>query len=125
MFTYDEVREAYIKLKTYIYYDSTNLFMRKQLAIFETNLADSSDFLSRNLDYSSFKKEYKVEIENDKELTTYEIKLRIFTEALNSFHENPTFFRTFLGRIEAKFLPKKIAIPGSFSVPPIRIQPWV
>ncbi|SEM27076.1 hypothetical protein SAMN05216436_10357 [bacterium A37T11] len=107
-YTYEEVLEAYIKLKTYIYYDSTNLFMRKQLAIFETNLADSDDLFVVIGEYNGFAKEYDVDIEDDEDIALYERKLRIFTVALNTFHENPKFFERFLGRIKTKFLPKKI-----------------
>lgn len=107
-YTYNEVLEAYIKLKTYIYYDSTNLFMRKQLAIFETDLADDFDFFSRLSEYNFFKKKYNVSSEDDEDLVLYEKKLKILTVALNSFHENPDYFNRFLNRIEAKFLPKKI-----------------
>jgi len=109
-YTYEEVHEAYVKLKTYIYYDSTNLFMRKQLAIFETDLVDDYDFLNRILEYNNFEKKYKVLIdkEENKDLSTYEKKLRVFVEALNTFHINTEYFETYLSRIEAKFLPKKI-----------------
>ncbi len=105
-YTYEEVLEAYIKLKTYIYYDSTNLFMRKQLAIFETNLVDDYDFLNKILEYNTFEREYNVEL--DESFTTYERKLKVFVVALNSFHENPKYFDLFLSRIKTKFLPKKI-----------------
>ncbi|MFL9485106.1 reverse transcriptase domain-containing protein [Chitinophagaceae bacterium LWZ2-11] len=109
-YTYEDVHEAYVKLKTYIYYDSTNLFMRKQLAIFETDLVDDYDFLNRILEYNDFEKKYKVKIDKEekKQLSTYERKLRVFVEALNTFHANPEYFKTFLSRIKAKFLPKKI-----------------
>lgn len=107
-YTYEEVLEAYIKLKTYIYYDSTNLFMRKQLAIFETNLSDSNDLFVVIGEYNGFAKEYDVDIQVDEDMALYERKLRIFTVALNTFHENPKFFERYLDRIKTKFLPKKI-----------------
>lgn len=109
-YTYEEVLEAYIKLKTYIYYDSTNLFMRKQLAVFETNLADGHDFIKGLFEYNRFEKKYHVEIkeEDTEDLTIYERKLKIFVSALNAFHEDPNYFDTFLLKIKLKFLPKKI-----------------
>jgi hypothetical protein len=83
--------------------------MRKQLAIFETNLSDNFDFINRIGEYNYFKKKYDIQKdEDDSELTTYEKKLKVFTVALNSFHENPEYFLKFLKRIEVKFLPKKI-----------------
>ena len=108
-YSYDEVLEAYIKLKTYIYYDSTNLFMRKQLAEFETSLTDDDDYLNRLIEYNSFKKKLFNQADFDETgLVLYEVKLRVFTQALNKFHEAPEYFDTFLNRIKAKFLPKKI-----------------
>jgi len=81
--------------------------MRKQLAIFETNLADDFDFINRLNEYDFFKKKYSVIIE-EKDLAVYQKKLKIFTVALNLFHVSPEYFDQFLKRIEAKFLPKKI-----------------
>lgn len=40
MISIDLVREAYSKLKAYIYYDNFNLFLRKQLSEFEANNED-------------------------------------------------------------------------------------
>jgi hypothetical protein len=114
-YTYEEVLKAYIKLKTYIYYDSTNLYMRKQLAIFETDLVDDSDFFDYFLEYNSFKEKYKVELEDEDKLTIYEKKLRTFTVALNLFHEKPEYFEIFLSRIKPRFLPKKITDKRRYS----------
>jgi hypothetical protein len=32
-----QIKEAYIKLKTYIYYDNTDLLLRRKLVEFESN----------------------------------------------------------------------------------------
>jgi len=109
-YTYEEVHEAYVKLKTYIYYDSSNLFMRKQLAVFETGLDDDLDIIGPFFEYKNFEKKYQVAFEEgeENELADYEKKLRVFTAALNAHHENGLFFKTMLDRITTKFLPKKI-----------------
>jgi hypothetical protein len=107
-FSYEDVFEAYIKLKTYIYYDSTNLFMRKQLAIFETDLVEDFDFINRLFEYSDFEKEYNIQINDEENLTLYERKLKVFVAALNAFHKKPEYFSLYLSRIKSKFLPKKI-----------------
>lgn len=106
-YTYEEVFEAYIKLKTYIYYDSTNLFMRKQLAIFETGLSDSNDLIATLTEYKRFSEEYDVDVEEDDGLCYYEKKLKVLTAALNQYKDKPKFFSCFLSRIKARFLPKK------------------
>jgi len=106
-YSYEEILEAYVKLKTYIYYDSTNLYMRKRLAVFETNLSDDNDFLNDFFGYDLFKEKYEPNLEVD-ELSTYEYKLKIFTQALNKYHEEPAYFEIFFKKIRPKFLPKKI-----------------
>jgi hypothetical protein len=109
-YTYEEVLEAYIKLKTYIYYDSSNLLMRKQLAIFETDLVDDHNYFDRVFEYKNFIKEYHVKFDETEASSpvNYERKLRVFVAALNSFQQNPKYFNKFLSRITPKFLPKKI-----------------
>nr|WP_121272657.1 RNA-directed DNA polymerase [Pedobacter schmidteae] len=107
-FTYDEVLEAYIKLKSYIYYDSSNLYMRQRLAIFETNLPNDLDIMSERGLFQKFATAYDVKFDPEEKLELYEKKLMIFTEALNSHHENPSYFNYYLSDISAKLLPKKI-----------------
>ncbi|WP_299178296.1 hypothetical protein [uncultured Chryseobacterium sp.] len=56
--------------------------MRKQLAIFETNLSDSNDLYVVIGEYNGFAKEYDVDIQDDEDMALYERKLRIFTMIL-------------------------------------------
>lgn len=105
-YKYEEVLEAYTKLKTYIYYDSTNLILRSALAEFETGLVDSSRFLEKYFYY--IRAGEKFDIKHEKGELLYQYKLKIFTQALNEFHETPDFFNSLLSEINAKFLPKKI-----------------
>ncbi len=46
MYTLEEVKVAYYKLKNYAYYDNTGLFLREKLIEFETDTKkdDSNDF---------------------------------------------------------------------------------
>ena len=105
-YSYEEVLEAYTKLKTYIYYDSSNLILRVALAEFETGLVDSSRFLEKYFYY--IKAGEKFDIRHEKGEQLYQYKLRIFTKALNEFHESPDFFNSLLSEIDTKVLPKKI-----------------
>src|SRR5690554_8058273 len=105
-YTYEEVLEAYTKLKTYIYYDSTNLILRGTLAEFETGLVDSSSFIEKYFYYIKAGEEFNIKQLKDEQL--YEYKLRIFTKALNEYHETPHFFNSLLSEIDTKILPKKI-----------------
>ncbi len=105
-FTYEELTTAYVKLKSYIYYDATNLFMRKQLAIFETFQYDPGSDLTGKLAYSHLRKHFK--IAHDKDETIFEQKLRDITKALNYHEEYPQFWDHFLAQIKPQFIPKKL-----------------
>ncbi len=49
--TKEILKEAYIKLKSHIYYDTTELFQRKKLAEFETGLIGDDIFSNKNNSY--------------------------------------------------------------------------
>ena len=49
--TIEEIKEAYNRLKTHVYYDTSDLFIRRRLAEFETNLSSSIDIFSVNQEY--------------------------------------------------------------------------
>lgn len=105
-YSYEDLLEAYKKLKTYIYYDSSNLLMRSALAEFETDLSDRNDFLERFLESREFAKKYGVE--NEKGIETFDLKLKILVNALNQYHKMPEYIDTQLSRIKVRILPKKI-----------------
>lgn len=107
-FTYDELKAAYTKLKSYVYYDSSNLFMRKQLANFETFQTDPGADMSGKMAYVHFRKHFKITHEKNKE-TIFEQKLRDICHALNYHEEYPKFWDTFLGMVRPQFIPKKLS----------------
>lgn len=89
-FTYQDIYEAYRKLKSYFYYDNTSLFIRKQIADFETDLvkepfeSDSTDFKKR-----------------------FEEKTKILRNALN--HKDPVKeLEQYIKDISYKLIPKNV-----------------
>jgi hypothetical protein len=106
-FTYEEISTAYIKLKSYIYYDSSNLFMRKQLAIFETFQNDPGADLSSKQAYIHLRKHFKVT--HEKNDAIFEKKLRDLTVALNHHKEYPRFWDNFMAQVKPQFIPKKLS----------------
>jgi len=106
-FTYDELQAAYIKLKSYVYYDATNLFMRKQLANFETFQVDPGSDPSGKMAYVHLRKHFKVAY--DKNETIFEQKLRDISLALNHNEEYPQFWNKFIGQVRPQFIPKKLS----------------
>lgn len=98
--TKEELKEAYLKYKAYIYHDTTELFQRRRLAEFETNLLDD-DFLFGNTPYAKgiFNLSVKLEDKFDK-----------ITEWINDNHRKHEF-NQFLDKIDLFFLPKKFEKP--------------
>lgn len=92
----DEVKEAYIKYKAYIYHDTSELFQRRKLAEFETDLL-SEDFLFGSKHYR--RDIFKLSVELDQ-------KFEEITEWINTYHTNKKF-NDFLDEIDLLFLPKK------------------
>lgn len=98
LITKEELRAAYIKLKSHIYYDTTELYQRKKLAEFETNLLDESYLFSTN-DTPYAKGIYNLNVK-------LEDKFDKILHWINN-HHNDTEFGQFLDDIDLIFLPKK------------------
>ncbi|QXU48776.1 hypothetical protein KYG33_18630 [Chryseobacterium sp. D764] len=106
-FEVSQIKEAYTKLRTYIYYDSGDLLLREQLVEFETDLTqDPNDFFKMffNNDYMNYRSS-----ENKGKKISIEEKLEIITDRLNKFNDEPEFFNKFIKEIEINFYPKKFA----------------
>jgi hypothetical protein len=103
----EDVTNAYNRLKTHVYYDTSDLFIRRRLAIFESNKTSEENIFSVNTEYGdglSFKGLS----------TTLDEKFEKIASALN---EDPSFFDSFLNKMEIRFLPKTfepIVLPPNF-----------
>jgi hypothetical protein len=105
-FTKADIKQAYIKLKSYVYYDNTDIILRRQLVEFETSIG--KDFLFNNP--SSY---YNIGgyIFGYKYSFTLEEKFERITTELNDFHKGSKFFEAILSGIDINFYPKKIKAP--------------
>ena len=103
-----DIKDAYKRLKTYIYYDNTDIILRRKLVEFETNLTKDFNSLFRGSE-----KPYQIDDElnifkNDFGVPqSIDSKLQIFTDELNNFHSSSDFFDFFLKKIDANIYPKK------------------
>lgn len=89
-FTYQDIYEAYRKLKSYFYYDNTSLFIRKQIADFETDLVQEPF----NCNDADFKKRF-------------EQKTKLLKDALN--HKDPVKkLEQCIKKISYKLIPKNV-----------------
>jgi len=92
----EEVKEAYIKYKAYVYYDTTELFQRRKLAEFETGLL-SEEFLFGSTPYAEGIFNLSVDLEE---------KFDKIVEWINTQHTEKAFDQ-FLDKIDLIYLPKK------------------
>ncbi|MDA9554844.1 RNA-directed DNA polymerase [Pelobium sp.] len=100
----EQVKEAYIKLKSYVYYDNTDLLLRRSLVEFESN-RPKEDFLSNMFGSPKGYKGLKnLEINSFSDFV--DAKLARITEGLNSYNDKPEFFDFFLQKIKVDFYPK-------------------
>jgi hypothetical protein len=86
-----EIEEAYSKLRSYIYHDNTDLFLRQQLVEFETNITKGR---------LNFNTNGKLEIGE---------KLEILTKKLNNFNNNREYFDLLIEQISINYYPKKVS----------------
>ncbi len=89
-----ELQEAYIKYKSYIYHDTTELYQRKKLAEFETGLIDGG--LSAKTPYAKGLKNLTYKLDE---------KLETIQSWINNNHTGKEFNK-FLEKIDLLFLPK-------------------
>lgn len=107
-FEFKDIENAYKRLKTYIYFDNTDIILRRKLVEFETNL--TKDF---NSIFRTSEKPYRTNDELDIFKNKFgipqsvESKLQIFTNELNSYHNSTEFFDYFLDKIDTNIYPKK------------------
>lgn len=98
-FTKDDIAYAYNKLKAHVYYDNGDLFIRKQLAIFEANRPDESIFFSNDFYEKHFPETLLIKLEE---------KFELIADAINNYHVKPDAFDKLLTKkLNINFLPKK------------------
>ncbi|WP_291285988.1 reverse transcriptase domain-containing protein [Flavobacterium sp.] len=113
-FTIEEVKDAYKKLKAYIYYDSGELLLREKIVVFETDLKnDPLDFMK-----SYFGNEYSEYLQDNSENADLNFflseskkadlnqKLEIITDRLNNYYKEPDFFDKYVNEISVNVFPK-------------------
>ena len=98
MISFDEIKSAYIKLKSHIYYDTSELFQRKKLAIFESGLLD--DDLETMGGISRYGNRFMVTKKIDE-------KLEQILEEINNYNNNNAPIDTLLAETDLIYLPKK------------------
>lgn len=103
------LQKAYQKLKSYIYYDNTDLILRRHLVEFESNSTkDIPGFLN------VYPEPYQLSnVEEHSVGNVVETKLQYFLAQLSNYHNDSAFFDSFISKINVDCYPKKIAPPDA------------
>lgn len=106
-YTIEELQDAYNRLRTYVFYDNTDLLLRKQIVEFETNRTKDINSM-----FGFSPEPYKLRdiFTVGKEIPITE-KLEELTDMLNSYHNSPesqVFFNYLFKKVSIRFYPKKI-----------------
>jgi len=106
-FDVTEVKAAYIKLKSYIYYDNTDVILRKKLVEFESNTI-KDDLLSYY--FQSIPQPYNKigDVFSTGKPITVDEKLELLTQSLNNYHEDSSFIDFFLNKLDVDVYPKTL-----------------
>lgn len=102
-FSVEEMEQAYIKLRSYVYHDNTDLYLRRQLVEFETNITKN-----QLEDTLLIKSKYRNILGKERRIIKIKDKLEVITEALNNYRSESTFFNELIGSIGINYYPKKI-----------------
>ena len=118
MYTLDDIKLAYNKLRTYIYYDNTELLLRQKLVEFETDTKKDDNHIIWGLSsvYSDSEDKIKNIFETTRKKTievNLEIKFNHILEELNNYNGKSKFINYLYASIDASFFPKKIKGNGS------------
>jgi hypothetical protein len=108
---FEEIKIAYNKLKTYIYYDNTELFLREKLVEFETDTSKEDSTINwgvspqyadlKDIDDIFSKKQTNID-------DNINLKLEKLANQINDFSDKSEFFNLLFKKIDVKFFPKKI-----------------
>ncbi|WP_281695958.1 hypothetical protein [Bacteroides clarus] len=106
-YTIEELQDAYNRLRTYVFYDNTDLLLRKQIVEFETNRTKDINSM-----FGFSPEPYKLRdiFTVGKKIPITE-KLKVLTDMLNTYHnstESKDFFNYLFKKISIRFYPKKI-----------------
>ncbi|WP_394674975.1 RNA-directed DNA polymerase [uncultured Chryseobacterium sp.] len=107
-----EIKLAYNKLKTYIYYDNTELILREKLVEFETDTVKSNFNLNWKVSELYSADEIINIFNNNTTEKNIEENLKIKFEKLlnelNNFNEESDYFKSLFDSISVNYFPKKI-----------------
>lgn len=106
-YSINDLKDAYKRLRSYVFYDNTDLLLRRQIVEFETNKTKDLNTLFGSWSVA-YMKSSSISIGFD---LPVDEKLNILTEMLNNYHESrdsQKFFSFLFDQVDVSFYPKKI-----------------
>lgn len=100
-FQLEQIKQAYVKLRSYIYHDNTDLYLRQQLVEFETGITKErfpEDSINHYDDGSYGRKRM-----------TVEYKLEKLALNLQSYHNDNSFFNGLINKTRINYYPKSLS----------------
>src|SRR5690554_5653597 len=107
----ENIRLAYNKLKTYIYYDNSELFLRERLVEFETDTYKSNSILNRGISplYSDVQNITDIFTQIEPNISeNLELKFEKLLNELINYNDNNEYFSLLFNSIQINFFPKRI-----------------
>ncbi|WP_281235165.1 reverse transcriptase domain-containing protein [Flavobacterium gelatinilyticum] len=112
MYTIEDIKLAYNKLRTYIYYDNTELLLRQKLVEFETDTKKDNNYVVWGISYPYNESEDELIniFKSDKQTvkSNLEIKFNRILQEINDYNEKSQFVKYLYASIDSSFFPKKI-----------------
>jgi hypothetical protein len=105
-YTAADIERAYIKLRAYVYHDTTDLLLRQQIVEFDTGVSKDHAWL-----IGEKVAPYKKAGMRGFRLPKLDERFELLAKALNNYHNDPEFIDSLLGRIKVRFFPKKVKRP--------------
>ncbi|MFM8759401.1 MAG: hypothetical protein ACKODS_07645, partial [Methylophilaceae bacterium] len=103
-YEYSQVAGAYTKLRSYIYFDNSDVLLRRKLVEFESNTTKDLNSI-----FSEIPKPYdRKKIEPDGSKSAVQQKLKYLTDEINNYHKDSSFFDYFIEKISVDFYPKSL-----------------
>ncbi|WP_139418572.1 hypothetical protein [Chryseobacterium mulctrae] len=117
----DKIKLAYNKLKTYVYYDNTELFLREKLVEFETDTVKSNFNLnwevSKLYTADETKSIFDIFTHEDKSIEeNLDIKFTKLLNELNNFNDKSDYFKHLFNSITVNYFPKKYIILNKMKI---------
>lgn len=105
-YTAEDIERAYIKLRAYVYHDTTDLLLRQEIVEFDTGITKDHAWL-----IGEHVAPYKKAGMKGFRVPRRTEKFQHIADAINNLHKAPAFIDDLVGRVKVRYFPKRIKSP--------------